>query len=303
MEPLTLTLTGLAAPQRLDRALRDQFPGWGRKAVGQAIYQGQVWVNGKQVWLSSWEVKNGDRVELRSALPPAPAQDDGPTAFDPAWLIADDGDLIAVHKPSGLLSEATRWGTGANLRDLAQAHFGDVILFHRLDRDTSGVLLLTRPGKVNKWLAAAFQARKVQKHYLALVRAPAPLANEGLLHHYLAPDPKRMDRMVVVERGGQHALTRFRLGERFEGALGAVQQVLLWPETGRTHQLRVQLAHTGAPILGDILYGDPATAPRLMLHAWQITLPERAATPSLAAAPARTFTAPLPGQFEGIGVR
>ncbi|MGL4650548.1 MAG: RluA family pseudouridine synthase, partial [Caldilineaceae bacterium] len=285
------------APTRLDRALRDQFPAWGRKAVGQAIYQGQVWVNGKQIWLSSWEVRNGDRVELRMAPPPASVPDDGPRTFDPAWLIADDGDLLAVHKPSGLLSEATRWGKGANLRDLAQAHFGDVILFHRLDRDTSGVLLLTRPGKVNKWLAAAFQSRQVQKQYLALVRAPAPLQAEGTLHHFLAPDEKRMDKMAVVAKGGQHAVTRFALGSVLTGEPSDMQQVSLWPETGRTHQLRVQLAHVGAPILGDILYGNPADAPRLMLHAWRIALPERSATHGLEAAPARAFEALLPPDF------
>jgi RluA family pseudouridine synthase len=299
MDPVTLTLSGLAAPTRLDRALRDRFPAWGRKAVGQAIYQGQVWVNGRQVWLSSWEVRNGDRVEVRNppvakAPPDAP---DAPTTFDPAWLIADEGDIIAVHKPSGLLSEPTRWGVGVNLRDLAQAHFGAVILFHRLDRDTSGVLLLTRPGKVNRWLAAQFQSRQVHKEYVALVRAPAPLPAEGTFTALLAPDERRMDRMVVVEQGGQRAVTHYRLGERGEGQLGAVQLVHLWPETGRTHQLRVQLAHAGAPILGDILYGAAATAPRLMLHAWRIGLPARAATPALAEAEARRFEAPLPALF------
>lgn len=299
MEAVTLTLAGLGAPQRLDRALRDRFPAWGRKAVGEAIYVGRVWVNGKQVWLSSWQVKNGDRIEVRNPPPPkaASVEADPPTAFDPAWLIADAGELLAVNKPSGLLSEPTRWGTGVNLRDLAQRHFGDVILFHRLDRDTSGVLLLTRPGKVNRWLAAVFARREVQKQYVALVRAPAPLPAEGVFTACLAPDEARMDRMVVVAQGGQHATTRFALGERFAGPLGDVQLVQLWPETGRTHQLRVHLAHAGAPILGDILYGAASTAPRLMLHAWRIALPERNESPSLAAAPARRFEAPLPIAF------
>lgn len=299
LEPITLTVAGLAAPQRLDRALRDHFPQWGRKAVGEAIYVGRVWVNGKQVWLSSWQVKNGDRIEVRN--PPAPksaaAEVDAPTVFDPAWLIADEGELLAVNKPSGLLSEPTRWGTGTNLRDLAQAHFGDVILFHRLDRDTSGVLLLTRPGKVNKWLAAVFAQHQLQKEYVALVRAPAPLPATGLLTARLAPDPQRMDRMVVVAQGGQHATTRFALGARVAGPLGDLQLVHLWPETGRTHQLRVHLAHAGAPILGDILYGAASTAPRLLLHAWRMTLPARPASHTLAAAPERRFEAPLPPLF------
>lgn len=297
MDVLSFTVSGLDAPQRLDRALRGRFPAFGRKAIGQAIYSGRVWINGRQVWLSSWEVRNGDCVEVRDPPPPRPAESEGPSVFDPAWLIADEGDLIAVNKPSGLLSEPTRWGKGANLRDLAQAHLGDVILFHRLDRDTSGVLLLTRPGKVNRWLAAAFQKREVRKEYVALVRAPVPLPDEGTFRTFLAPDERRMDRMVTVQHGGQLAVTRYRLGARSRTQSGDVQLICLYPETGRTHQLRVQLAHAGAPILGDILYGSAATAPRLMLHAWRITVPARAELPTLAGAPERTFVAPVPEGF------
>jgi RluA family pseudouridine synthase len=304
MEPVSMTIAGLSGTQRLDRALRDRFPDWGRKAVGQAIYVGKVWVNGRQVWLSSWEVRNGDHIEVRDPPPArASAAGEGPALFDPAWLIADDGDLIAINKPSGLLSEPTRWGAGANLRDLAQAYLGDVILFHRLDRDTSGVLLLTRPGKVNRWLAAAFQQRTVQKEYVALVRAPVQLEAEGTLRCLLAPDEQRMDRMAVVERGGKHAVTRYRLGARFETELGALQSIHLWPETGRTHQLRIQLAHAGAPILGDVLYGSAATAPRLMLHASRISVPARPEQAGLPAAPARTFEAPLPVDFPAPSIR
>jgi len=297
MDSLTFTVSGLNAQQRLDRVVRDRFPALGRKAIGQAIYSGRVWVNGRQVWLSSWEVRNGDRVEVRDPPPPRPAETDGPSVFDPAWLIADEGDLIVVNKPSGLLSEPTRWGKGANLRDLAQAYLGDVILFHRLDRDTSGVLLLTRPGRVNRWLAAAFQKRQVHKEYVALVRAPAPLPDEGTFRTLLAPDEQRMDRMVTVQHGGQLAVTHYRLGACSHLPSGDVQLVYLYPETGRTHQLRVQLAHAGAPILGDILYGSAAAAPRLMLHAWRITVPARAELPTLPGAPERTFLAPLPAGF------
>lgn len=263
-------VSGLQSPQRLDKTLRDAFPQWGRKAVGAAITDGSVSVNGKGVWLASWQVRNGDRIRVEN--PPADLEQP-PTFFDPAWLLADDDAIIAVDKPAGLLSESTRWGKGENLWALAQEHFGEALtLFHRLDRDTSGVVLFTRSQKypeINKTLDALFQQRRVDKLYLALVAYPNELQPEGEIVLPLAEDPNRRDQMRVVRSGGQWAKTRYRLDAPHSNR----QPVWLWPETGRTHQLRVHLAHLGAPILGDRLYGDASSAPRLMLHAHRIGLP------------------------------
>ncbi len=248
------------------------------------IGQRQVQVNGRPVWLASWAVRNGDRIDVTAppADKPVPA-----AAFDDGWLIAEEPDLIAVNKPAGLLVEPVRDPGQANLRDLAIARFGPLTLFHRLDRDTSGVVLLTRRAALNRELTQAWQTHAVQKEYRAVVAAQSELAATGVITLRLAPDPTRRDRMVVVTRGGQHAVTRYAvLGEC---AAGLVVQLL--PETGRMHQLRVHLAALGAPILGDRLYGDPASAPRLMLHAHRLTLP------ALAGAPPRTYVAPLPPGF------
>lgn len=284
---LHFTYTGSA--DRLDRCLRARFPDWGRQAVQRAIGAGHVQVNGRKVWLASWRVESGDRITVTEPPEDKPAPS---TAFDPAWLIADDGDILAVNKPAGLLAEPTRWGAGVNLRDLAAAHFGEpLILFHRLDRDTSGVMLLTRPGPINAALDQAFKKHTMQKEYVAVVAGRGSLAGEGEITLRLAPDPARRDRMVIVERGGQHARTHYRIEE--EGAGGVC--VRLWPQTGRTHQLRVHLAACGAPILGDRLYGDSSSAPRLMLHALRITLP------AMGNAPERVFTAELPAGWESIG--
>lgn len=281
---LILERIALPQPTRLDRVLRQRFPNWGRQAVQRAIIAGKVQVNGRRVWLASWQVHNGDSITIAdppSAKPPAPA------IFDAAWLIADDGEIIAVNKPAGLLSEPAKAPDAVNLRDLARAHFtGDLTLFHRLDRDTSGVVLLTRPGPINKLLSAAFQTAAVHKEYLALVAAPNRLEDIGVIDVRLAPDPQRHDRMVVVSRGGQHAVTRYqveaRLADRF--------LVRLWPQTGRTHQLRVHLANVGAPILGDRLYGDAASASRLMLHAESISV-------ALSSGEMRSYRAPAPAEF------
>jgi RluA family pseudouridine synthase len=220
------------------------------------------------------------------AEPPAkPAQ---PTAFDDGWIIAQDDDLVVVNKPAGLLSEKARDPHAANLLDLAAARFGPLTLFHRLDRDTSGVVLLTRGGPVNRYLDAAFKAGAVQKEYLAIVAAPSRLASQGEIAARLGPHPDRRDMVMVAEQGGQRAVTRYVIVAETEDR----QWVRLWPETGRTHQLRVHLASLDAPIVGDRLY-NPAwqQAERLMLHAWRITLP------AVEGWPERDFTAPLPADF------
>lgn len=283
--PTRFQAARLTKPTRLDRVLRDEFPAWGRQAVQRAIGAGKVRLNGKVVRMSSWEVHNGDWVEV--ADPPA-AKTQVAVVWDDAWIIAEEADVIAVNKPAGLLSEPTRFSPAANLLDLAKQRFGEIILFHRLDRDTSGVLLLTRPGPINKYLTAAFQSHSVQKQYLAVVCTPNELAATGRIDARLGPDPQRRDRMQVVPRGGERAVTRYAIEDEQQGK----QLVRLWPETGRTHQLRVHLDHLGAPILGDRLYGpQPPQHPRLLLHSQRIELP------AAEGFTARSFAAPLPKGF------
>ncbi|MBW7883046.1 MAG: RluA family pseudouridine synthase [Caldilineaceae bacterium] len=284
----TIVAQGLVSPTRLDRFLRQQDAAWGRQAVQQLISRRKVKVNGRPVWLSSWEIRNGDRVEL-DELPERKAEP--PTSFDDSWLLADDGDIVAVNKPAGLLSEPTRWTQSANLLDLARVRFGPVTLFHRLDRDTSGLVLLTRGAAINRRLAAAFQQRLVEKEYIAVVATPNRLAPAGTIQVRLDTHPQRADRMVAVTKGGHWALTRYAVVAEEAGR----QWVRLWPETGRTHQLRVHLAHLEAPILGDRFYGDANSAPRLMLHAWKIQLPATGDDP------ARSYLAPLPPGFAPPG--
>ena len=279
------TARSLAKPTRLDRVLRDQFPLWGRQAVQRLITAGKVQLNGRVVWLASWEVQNGDRLQI--AEPPAP-KTAPPATFDDAWVIAEEEELIAINKPAGLLCEPKRFSQTSNLLDLASARFGQIVLLHRLDRDTSGIVLLTRPGEINKYLDTAFKSHTILKEYLAVVATPNRLAPQGVIDVRLGPDPERRDRMTVVQRGGQRAITRYFIESEANGR----QRVRLWPQTGRTHQLRVHLAHLGAPILGDRLYGPrPSEDQRLLLHA------ERLELPATEEYPARSFAAPPPEGF------
>ena len=283
------TAQSRAKATRLDRCLRDQFPNWGRQAVQRVISAGKVQVNGRVVRLASWEIQRGDRLEI--AEPPL-EKTPPPASLDDSWIIAEEADVLAINKPAGLLSEATRFSPAGNLLELARARFGEVVLFHRLDRDTSGVVLLTRPGPINAYLDAAFKSRSVHKEYLAVVATPNRLEASGEIRARIGPHPQRRDRMVIVQRGGQSALTRYAIEEQLQGK----QLVRLWPQTGRTHQLRVHLAHLGAPILGDRLYGvSPAPGERLLLHAERIELP------AAEGFPARSYVAPLPDGFWLLG--
>ena len=284
-EPIRFVAQGLEGPTRLDRVLRDRFPQWGRQAVQRSISAGKVRLNARVVRLASWEVHRGDRVEISdppvAKLPP-------PESLHNDWIVSEEADLIVINKPAGLLSQAARFGTTTSLLDLAQARFGEVVLFHRLDRDTSGLVLLTRPGAINKYLDEAFKSHTVQKEYLAVVATPNRLEPSGVIEARLGPDQRRRDQMQVVPRGGQRAVTRYAV----EQQVADRQLVRLWPETGRTHQLRVHLAHLGAPIVGDRLYGTrPADEARLLLHAERISLPEAEGFS------ARSYYAPLPAGF------
>lgn len=262
----SFTLSADSGSNRLDKAIRNFFPSLGKKAAGKLIQDRQVRVNGKTVWLASWKVHPGDRIEIKD---PPTRKSPVFSGFDDTWLLADEGDLLVVCKPAGLLSQSARGRSKVNLLSFAQERFGEEVrLFHRLDRDTSGLCLLTRPGPVNAYLDEAFKARQVKKYYRAILQTTGRLEEQGELRSYLAPDPRQPDRMMEVEKGGKFAFTSYQILGKEE----AGWQIALQPHTGRTHQLRVQLAVQDAPIIGDRLYGG-SRAPRLMLHSARIELP------------------------------
>ena len=281
-------VSGLEKPDRIDRYLRNTFPDWGRKETSKLITASEVELNGQIVHFGSWEVQNGDVIEIDTPPEPLPT---GFTALDPAWILADDGEIIALNKPEGLLTEPTRWGEGVNLWDLAIAHFNcSLWLPHRLDRDTSGVVLLARSDDIGRWMDMQFRDRTVEKYYVAVVNAPNKLAGEGEIRAHLDFDKKRPDRVKVVRSGGKWAKTVYKAAPHMDDK----QLVHLWPETGRTHQLRVHLASMDAPILGDRYYGDAQSAPRLMLHAAEIWLPRRYEREPV------LYSAPIPPEFKAL---
>jgi len=281
----TFTVKGLKQSTRLDRILREHFPTIGRRKSQNLINAKKVKVNQKVVWICSWQVNNGDSVTINGEIK---LEADKPADFNEKWIIKKEKDLIAINKPTGILSHKTQTGGVNDILSMAMAHFGQVFLFHRLDRDTSGMMLFTYPGEINRYLDKAFKEATIKKEYLAVVTAPNNLEERGEVKTRMSTLPNRRDKMMVAERGGKAAHTEYEVIAEAEGK----QLVRLWPLTGRTHQLRVHMAHMNAPIFGDRIYAPRyLKANRMLLHAHSITLPEEGGFKE------RKFVAPVPEDF------
>lgn len=211
-------------------------------------------------------------------------------------VLFEDEDIVVVGKPAGTLSQGTRDPQRPHLISELSKQLGLKTLFlhHRLDKDTSGVILLGKTSRVNANLTDQFRDHTVQKTYLALVKpGPAFSGSEFTVKLHMAPvkGPRGVERMVVVKSGGWHSETHFK--KLWEGEQSALIQCS--PVTGRTHQLRVHLAHLKRPILGDRVYGGKSTlVPRLILHAWALEFSHPVTQV------AQKVVCPLPLDFQGV---
>jgi RluA family pseudouridine synthase len=210
-------------------------------------------------------------------------------------ILWSDDSLLAVNKPSGMLTLPDGYDRNLpHLRSVLEPTYGRLWIVHRLDRDTSGIILLARSAGAHRHLNTQFQENRISKLYHALVLGQPPWENLTI-NDPLRPDGDRRHRTVVDPVKGKSATTKLRVLRRFDSysLLGVA------PLTGRTHQIRAHLKHVGYPILADPLYGDPAhpchtLLPRLGLHALSLTLvhPETKET--------MTFEAPYPQDFANL---
>jgi len=188
------------------------------------------------------------------------------------WALIDERrDFLVVAKPERMLSVP---GIGPEKRDCLihriQLEFPEARIVHRLDWDTSGLLVLARNARAHSFLSKAFAAREVDKTYEALIDAPLEPA-QGLIDLPIGKDPERRPRYRVDPESGRSSQTRYRLAESVEDGI----RVILEPITGRSHQLRVHLLAQGRPIQGDSLYHPEAHRhARLMLHAARLVFPD-----------------------------
>ncbi len=266
---LSFTAEAGDAGQRLDRYLQERLTEYSRARLQSWIKNGQVLVDGANA-KASLLLRGGERIEVSPVdRPPLRA-----TAEDlPIEILYQDSATIAVNKPAGLVVHAGAGADSGTLVNRLVHHFeslshvgGDLRpgIVHRLDRGTSGVLLVARTDAAHRSLAAQFAGRSVEKTYLALVQGRMR-QDSGRITTPIARDPVRRIRMTARLGRGREALTDYRVRERFEGFTYLEVRI----GTGRTHQIRAHLASLGHPVAGDRIYGAKARD-RMFLHAWRI---------------------------------
>ncbi len=279
--------------KRLDQFLRDRLPQYSRARLQDWIDQGRVEVDGTAAKRSR-ALKGAERIRVQPAeLPPLRA-----TPEDVALnILYEDADLVAVDKPAGMVVHAGAGRHAGNLTNALLHRFGRLStaggelrpgIVHRLDRLTSGVILVARTDTAHRHLAEQFSSRQVEKVYLALVHGRVK-TEYGRITTPITRDPVHRTRMTARLARGRSAITEYQVLRRFENY--TLLEVKIG--TGRTHQIRVHLASIHHPVAGDKLYGAPAgVLGRYFLHAHQISFTSPSTGRRI------TIRAPLPAELE-----
>lgn len=286
--------------RRVDRFVADRT-GLSRSYVQKLISEGRLVDDTGRMLRANSEVRGGG---VTLEVPPAEV----PFHLEPdptieVFVIYEDDDILIVDKPAGLVVHPApgHWqGTLVNALLARGDHYGGIAgvarpgIVHRLDRDTSGLLIVARNDAAQASVMAQLKARRVRKSYLALVQGSVA-ASVGRIEAPIGRDPKDRKRMAVVP-DGRHAVTGYRVRERFAGWTLLELDLI----TGRTHQIRVHLAALGHSVAGDSVYGTgtarkgPDGLERLFLHAWRLEL----VSPSTARL--IRVEAPLPDALESV---
>lgn len=292
-----------AAGERLDLFIARSLAGVSRKGVKKALDGGQVFVDGRVQRRAGYLLQGNETISLTLDLP-EPAQ-----AVPALSILYRDEHLLAVAKPAGLPAHPTvagRVNALSLVTDLLRGEGRDVppILLHRLDADTTGVLLFALTDRANRELSRQLAEREVEKVYLALVAGAPP--DFFPVRNFLKPGVR--GRTMAVASGGQPAETLCHTLKKYtppllKGGAGGVALIDARPKTGRTHQIRAHLAGAGFPILGDTLYGGPREIsvageklliPRHLLHASRLSFRHPVG------GQITTIEAPLPEDFTRV---
>jgi 23S rRNA pseudouridine1911/1915/1917 synthase len=293
-----IAATAADAGKRLDLLLHEHLPAFSRSRIQEWIRAGRVQVNGAKA-RAAYLVHAADIIDAQPADPPplhaVPEE-------IPLSVLYEDDDLVAIDKPAGMVVHAgagIHSGTLVNAllhRFAALSGVGGALrpgIVHRLDRFTSGVLLVAKNDAAHQRLAAQFSGRQVEKVYLALVHGEVK-KEQGRIERPIARDPVHRTRMTARLEDGRAAWSEYRVLRRFPGF--SLLEVRIG--TGRTHQIRVHLSSIGHPVAGDTLYGAPARVEgkpplgRYFLHAHRIRFHHPATDAEI------VLTSPLPPELE-----
>ena len=280
---------------RLDRFLVERLEGVSRSRVQNAIRDGFVGLNDGPARASD-SLNPGDEVSWNE--PPPKAMDSAHAEDLPLEVLYEDKWLIIVNKASGMVVHP---GAGNIHGTLVSAllHHGTQLsssggdarpgIVHRLDKETSGCLVVAKTDEVHSLLSSLFEARKVSKTYMAAVegrlRKPSGVIEATIGRHHV----HRQKMAIVSEAKGREAITEYRM----LGMMDGISLVECKPRTGRTHQIRVHLKHLGCPVLGDPVYGKRGEYSRHLLHAWKLAFQHPKTGVPIAA------EAPIPADFSG----
>jgi 23S rRNA pseudouridine1911/1915/1917 synthase len=267
------------AGTRLDRYLADRVPELSRSAIQKLIDLGRVRVGGAAA-RASYKVRTGDVLVLD--LPP-PEQSALAAEAIPLRIVYEDAALLVIDKPAGMVVHPAPGHPAGTLVNALLAHCPELAqtagdrpgIVHRLDRDTSGLMVVAKSDPVRRALQRQFAEHRIHKAYLALLHGHLQPAS-GRIHAPLGRDPVHRQR-IAVQAGGREAATEYRVLEVFDRqtgpAAGEFTLVRAEPETGRTHQIRVHFSSVGHPVVGDAVYGRRRTLlplDRQFLHAWRL---------------------------------
>jgi 23S rRNA pseudouridine1911/1915/1917 synthase len=265
-------VSSAAAGGRLDRFLAGCLPAISRSRIQAVIRSGEVLRNGAPAKASEI-VRAGDGILWREP-PPIRCESADPQEMSLEILFEDDF-LAVLSKPAGMVVHPSPGHRGGTLVSGLLHHFGSLSkisgverpgVVHRLDKETSGCLVVAKTDVAHRSLAAQFAGREVGKRYLALVSG-IPRLSRGVVDLPIARHPIHRKKMAVCPIGrGREAVTEYRVLDSVAG----ISLIECRPRTGRTHQIRVHLKHLGCPVLGDSLYGRRGGFSRHMLHAWKL---------------------------------